>query len=65
MYASHIHDPYFLQGTKTIAYEMWEQAGNAPEALIVPVGNGTLLLGDRARLSPSCSRPGWCGGSPR
>lgn len=45
MYASHVHDPYFLEGTKTIAYEIWEQAGNAPEALIVPVGNGTLLLG--------------------
>ncbi len=44
-YASHVYDPYFLQGTKTIAYEIWEQAGNAPDALIVPVGNGTLLLG--------------------
>ena len=44
-YASHVYDAYFLQGTKTIAYEIWEQAGNAPDALIVPVGNGTLLLG--------------------
>lgn len=45
MYASHIYDPYFLQGTKTYAFEVWEQLGVAPEALILPVGNGTLLLG--------------------
>jgi threonine synthase len=44
-YASHIYDPYFLQGTKTFAFELWEQLGVAPEAVIVPVGNGTLLLG--------------------
>jgi threonine synthase len=45
MYASHIYDPYFLQGTKTYAFELWEQLPGAPDALIVPVGNGTLLLG--------------------
>jgi len=44
-YASHIYDPYFLQGTKTYAFELWEQLDGAPDALIVPVGNGTLLLG--------------------
>jgi threonine synthase len=45
MYASHIFDPLFLQGTKTFAFECWEQLGGAPDAVIVPVGNGTLLLG--------------------
>jgi len=45
MYASHIYDPYFLQGTKTYAFELWEQLDAGPEALILPVGNGTLLLG--------------------
>lgn len=45
MYASHIYDPYFLQGTKTYAFELWEQLATPPEALILPVGNGTLLLG--------------------
>ena len=45
MYASHVHDPYFIQGTKTFAYELWEQAGDAPDSVIVPAGNGTLLLG--------------------
>ncbi|MGZ4344228.1 MAG: pyridoxal-phosphate dependent enzyme [Solirubrobacteraceae bacterium] len=45
MYASHIYDPYFLQGTKTYAFELWEQLATVPDALILPVGNGTLLLG--------------------
>ncbi|MFF5702192.1 pyridoxal-phosphate dependent enzyme [Streptomyces sp. NPDC012794] len=45
-YASHVFNPYFLHGTKTYAYEIWEAlGGRLPEALVVPVGNGTLLLG--------------------
>ncbi|MFJ4415956.1 threonine synthase [Streptomyces sp. NPDC088925] len=45
-YASHVFHPYFTQGTKTYAHELWDQlGGRLPEALVVPVGNGTLLLG--------------------
>jgi threonine synthase len=45
-YASHSWNPLFLQGTKTVAYEVCEQLGwRAPDALVLPVGNGTLLLG--------------------
>ncbi|MCX4964563.1 pyridoxal-phosphate dependent enzyme [Streptomyces sp. NBC_00654] len=45
-YASHVFNPYFLHGTKTYVYELWEDlGGRLPEALAVPVGNGTLLLG--------------------
>jgi threonine synthase len=45
-YASHVHNPYFLHGTKTYVYELWEDlGGRLPEAVVVPVGNGTLLLG--------------------
>ena len=45
-YASHVWHPVFLEGTKTFAYEAWEQLGRgAPEEVFLPVGNGTLLLG--------------------
>ncbi|MGW8959117.1 threonine synthase [Paenibacillus sp. NPDC055715] len=44
-YASHVYNPYFYEGTKTYAYEIWEQMKETVETLIIPVGNGTLLLG--------------------
>lgn len=45
-YASHVYNPFFYQGTKTYAYEIYEQLnGEMPEAVVIPVGNGTLLLG--------------------
>ena len=45
-YASHVYHPYFMHGVKTYGYEMWRQNGNVlPSAVLVPVGNGTLLLG--------------------
>ncbi|MCS6902745.1 MAG: threonine synthase [Candidatus Bipolaricaulota bacterium] len=44
-YASHVYNPLILAGTKTFAYEVWEQLGRAPDHLVFPVGHGTLLLG--------------------
>ncbi|CAJ1503306.1 pyridoxal-phosphate dependent enzyme [[Mycobacterium] burgundiense] len=45
-YASHVYQPYFLHGVKTYGYELWEQCGRRlPDTVVVPVGNGTLLLG--------------------
>lgn len=45
-YASHIYNPLFWEGTKTYIYETFEQLnGFMPEAFIIPVGNGTLLMG--------------------
>jgi threonine synthase len=45
-YGSHVFNPYFLHGTKTYVYELWEDlGGRLPDTLVVPVGNGTLLLG--------------------
>jgi threonine synthase len=45
-YASHAWNPFFLHGTKTFAYEVCEQMGwKAPDTLVLPAGNGTLLLG--------------------
>jgi len=46
VYASHVYNPWFLQGTKTFAYESAEQLGwTSPDAVVLPAGNGTLLLG--------------------
>ncbi|MEW2394629.1 threonine synthase [Streptomyces sp. NPDC046862] len=45
-YASHVFNPYFLHGTKTYVHELWEDlGGRLPDVIVVPVGNGTLLLG--------------------
>lgn len=45
-YASHNWHPYFLQGIKLIAYEIWEDLGfRAPTAVLVPAGAGSLVLG--------------------
>ncbi|AKO93109.1 threonine synthase [Priestia filamentosa] len=44
-YGSHVYNPFFYEGTKTYAYELFEQSEKLPDALIIPVGNGTLLLG--------------------
>src|ERR1700712_5603786 len=45
-YASHNWHPFFLQGTKTLAYELWEDLGfEAPDNVIVPCGAGSNVLG--------------------
>ncbi len=45
-YASHVWNPYFFQGTKTFAFEVWEQLDfKAPDTVFIPTGNGTLLIG--------------------
>ncbi len=45
-YASHSWNPFFFHGTKTFAFEVCEQLGwQAPDTLVLPAGNGTLLLG--------------------
>jgi threonine synthase len=46
MYASHVYNPLFYQGTKTYVYEIWESlGGRLPDTLYLPLGNGTLVLG--------------------
>ena len=45
VYASHVYLPFGLAGMATLAYELVEQLGAAPGAVILPVGHGTLLLG--------------------
>lgn len=46
VYASHSWNPYFILGQQTLAWELWEQLGRtAPAAVVMPVGQGGLLLG--------------------
>ncbi len=45
VYASHAYMPHGLAGYATLAYELFEQLGQAPGSLILPVGQGGLLLG--------------------
>jgi threonine synthase len=45
-YASHNWHPFFLHGTKTLAYELWEDLGfRAPDNVVVPCGAGSNVLG--------------------
>lgn len=43
---SGMHDPYNVEGAKTIAYELFQQCGEAlPDWIVAPVGGGGLLGG--------------------
>lgn len=44
-YASHAFLPFNLPGYATLAYELYEQLGAAPGSLVLPAGQGGLLLG--------------------
>ena len=45
-YASHNWQPFFIEGTKTLAYELWEQLGFlVPDNIVVPTGYGSNILG--------------------
>jgi threonine synthase len=45
-YASHCWNPFFFEGTKTFAFEIYEQTnGQLPENIVFPTGNGTLIIG--------------------
>ena len=44
-YASHAYLPVNIPGYATAAYEIFEQLGCAPSSVIVPAGQGGLLLG--------------------
>ena len=45
VYASHAYLPVNLPGYATAAYEIFEQLGCAPGGVIIPAGQGGLLLG--------------------
>ena len=54
-YASHNWHPDFHAGVSSLGFEIWEQCGRrAPDAVIVPCGHGSLVLGvHRAFMSLS------------
>ena len=45
-YASHNWQPFFVEGVKTLAYELWEQLRfQPPDNVVVPLGYGSSVLG--------------------
>lgn len=45
-YASHNWHPFFIEGVKLLAYEVWEDLEfSSPDAILVPAGAGSLVLG--------------------
>lgn len=45
-YAGHNWQPFFLQGTKTLGYEIWETLGFcAPDNVVTVAGAGSIVLG--------------------
>ncbi len=45
IYASHVFLPFGLAGFATLAYELVDQLGELPGSILMPVGQGSLLLG--------------------
>jgi threonine synthase len=45
VYASHVYMPHGLAGIATLAFEIYEQLGRAPGAILTPVGQGSLVIG--------------------
>lgn len=45
-YASHVYNPLFADGIKSMAHEIYHQLDDSvPDYIFVPIGNGSLLLG--------------------
>jgi threonine synthase len=64
-YASHNWQPFFVEGIKTLAYELWEQLEfRAPDNLVVPLGYGSNVLGAE-RGFDELTRQGEIGKGPR
>jgi threonine synthase len=65
VYASHCWNPLFVAGMESVAFEVWDQCGHdLPDAVVLPVGAGTLLLG-AARGFQSLLTSGLASRAPR
>ena len=59
-----MHEPYRVEGKKTITYEIAEQLGDLPDAIVFPVGGGTgIVSGWKAWLE--MKEMGWAENDPR
>ena len=45
VYMSHNLSPYFSEGMKSVSYELVEVLGDKIDHVVLPVGNGSLLIG--------------------
>ncbi|KAA9399574.1 pyridoxal-phosphate dependent enzyme [Haloarcula sp. CBA1130] len=64
-YASHAWNPAFFAGTATTAYEIAAQRDwNVPDAVVTPLGHGTLFLG-LYRGFRALEQAGWTDAMPR
>lgn len=44
-YASHTYPPFFVEGCSSIAFELVEQVGGVPDAVVTPCAMGSIVLG--------------------
>lgn len=64
-YASHNWHPAFIEGIKTLAYELWEQMDfSVPDNIVVPLGYGSNVMGCQ-RGFDELKRSGQIDHSPR
>jgi len=69
--AGHARNDTFLEGTKTIAYELFEELGDELHDIVTPVGQGTVLIGlamgfaDLVAAGRMAQAPGCTAFSPR
>jgi threonine synthase len=62
---STLKEPYRVEGKKTMAYELYEQLGSLPDAIVYPTGGGTGLVG-MWKAFDEMQAMGWIGaGRPR
>ncbi len=45
VYLSHNLSPYFAEGMKSVSYELYDDAPQGFDHVVLPVGNGSLLIG--------------------
>jgi threonine synthase len=55
-----LREPYRIEGKKTMAYELVEQLGRPPAAIVYPTGGGTGLIG-MWKAFDELERCGWIG----